>query len=310
MRRWMIRVALLMVMGLALMLPRAARVHGYSNPEDNEAEPILRSSINLVTIYASVSDHSGHFVDGLKPDDFEIYDNGTRQQIEFFSKEERPLSVGIVFDISASMKERMDRSTEAVRHFLDMQCKDDEFFLLTFNTAVYLSRDYTTSTKDIVDSLLDVAPNGLTALNDAVFAGIEKVKQGHHQKHALILISDGQDNSSWYTSKEVGELLREADVELFSIGISDEKVASLSLLDREGQGVLKQFSEMSGGRAFFPRNMDELDQMLTKIGVELRSQYSLGFTPSTGLDGRWHKLQVRLKDEARTRLAVRSRAGY
>src|SRR4029077_1540620 len=111
--------------------------------------------------------------------------------------EEQPLSVGILFDTSASMKERMERSSEALRHFLDLSKKDDEFFLLTFNTTLNLTHDFTTSTKDIVDSLLEISPSGLTALNDAVYAGIEKIKQGHHHKHALILISDGQDNSSW-----------------------------------------------------------------------------------------------------------------
>jgi Ca-activated chloride channel homolog len=296
-----------------LIVPRWVRA-GASTPDgESDNEPLLRSAVNLVTIYATVSDPAGRFVAGLKPDNFEVYDNGLRQNIEYFSQEERPLTIGIVFDTSASMKERMTRSIEAMQHFLNAQRKDDEYFLITFNTSVNLMQDFTTAPDDIIAALKDVNPCGMTALHDGIFAGVEKVKQGHNSKRVLLVISDGQDNSSWYNSKELSKILQEADVQIFTISLPDE-IASRSpaqlYLDSEGRAALKHFSETSGGRSFFPSTLNELDTLLVKVNSELRNQYSIGFSPSTGLDGRWHKLQVKVKDEARIRLAVRSRTGY
>jgi Ca-activated chloride channel homolog len=289
-------------------LPQVMIVQGANGPE---SEPLIRATTNLVTIYASVSDINGRFIAGLKPDNFEIYDNGTRQDIEYFSQEERPLSIGIVFDTSASMKDRIGRATEALNHFLQLQHNDDEYFLLTFNTTVHMAHNYTASKANIINSLNDVCPSGLTALNDAIYAGIEKLKQGRYSKRALLVISDGQDNSSWYNSKDLSNILREADVQIFTVGITDEgKTVDTNILEREGRALLRQFSEQSGGRAFFPTNMEQFDKTLAQVSSELRNQYSLGFSPSSGLDGRWHKLQVKVKNDTRARLAVRSRTGY
>lgn len=283
-----------------------------SDNDEVNSEAVLRASVNVVTIYATVKDSSGRFVGGLKPQDFEVFDNDTKQAIEFFSEEDMPLTLGILFDASASMKERMQPSIKALQHFLDMSRKEDEFFLITFNTTLNMAQDFTQSSAAIINALNEVNPCGLTALNDAIYAGIEKVKQGRNKKRALLLLSDGQDNSSWYSSKELSNTLREADVQLYTVSIAQEgkKPQQLNFVERQGREILKQFSDLSGGRAFFPENLSDLEIMFANVNTELRHQYSLGFSPSMGLDGRWHRLRVVVKDDARPRLAVRSRTGY
>jgi Ca-activated chloride channel homolog len=283
----------------------------------DDVEPIIRSSINLVTIYASVNDRSGRFVGGLKPEDFEIYDNDIPQKIEYFTEEDQPISMGIVFDTSSSMKQIIIESSDVLRTFLKSRNKEDEYFLLTFNTTVQLAQDFTSSADKIVDELLDVSPSGLTVLNDAIFAGVEKVKHGRNSKKALLVISDGQDNNSWYSKQELQNMLKEADLQLYSIYVTNcnPNTKAETYLDREGRQTLKSYADVSGGRAFFPRAMTEFDDVVTTIDKELRHQYSIGFSPSGGLDGRWRRLRVKIKkerekDDKGSKLAIRSRNGY
>jgi Ca-activated chloride channel homolog len=313
-----IHSAIVIVVALALISPhlvvRAQGLVRAAKPEEVEIQPIIRSSVNLVTIYASVNDKSGRYVGGLRVEDFEVYDNDIPQKIEYFSEEDRPVSMGIIFDTSSSMKNRLEESGKILRSFLEARNKEDEYFLLTFNTTINLAQDFTSSTDKIIDSLLDVSPSGLTVLNDAIYAGVEKVKRGRHSKRALLLISDGQDNNSWYSKQEISNMLSEADLQLYSINISKEPQSKAeTFLDREGRETLRNYAQISGGRAFFPCSFEDLNFAVACVGKELRSQYSLGFSPSAGLDGRWHKLKVRvkkIKEEAKDKLAVRSRNGY
>jgi Ca-activated chloride channel homolog len=316
--------AMAIAMVMALLIPNvmvnAQGLLRAAKPEDVEVQPIIRSSVNLVTIYASVNDRAGRFFPGLTADDFEVYDNDIQQKIEYFSEEDRPISLGILFDTSSSMKNKIEESGKILRRFLEARNKEDEYFLLTFNTTVNLAQDYTSSADKVIDALLDVSPSGLTVLNDAVYAGIEKVKRGRNSKKALLLISDGQDNNSWYSKNEIINMLNEADLQLYAINIGQEPQSKAeSFLDKEGRALLRNFTQVSGGLAFFPRNMSELDIAVAAVEKELRHQYSLGFSPSSGLDGRWHKLKVRVKkiqvfykdrEEDRSKLAVRSRNGY
>lgn len=269
----------------------------------------VRLTRDAVTVHVTVSDPYGRFVTGLEKSHFEIYDDKLKQEIEFFSDDDVPVTLGIVYDVSGSMTTKLQRSMYALRRFVETSHNDDEFFLVGFNQRAQLVRDFSTSGESVVNSLTLVTPQGKTALYDAAYLGVEKAKQGRHTKRALLVISDGQDNSSRYTFNELRTLVKEADVQLYSIGVLDVSDGTLGLA---GQAILEELSRVTGGRAFFPQSDEELVDVCTQIALELRHQYSIGYYPTTNIrDGRWHKIKVKVDPPAGLpRLSVRAKEGY
>jgi Ca-activated chloride channel family protein len=265
---------------------------------------------DLVTVSVTVSDPYGRFVTGLEKSHFEIYDDKIKQEIAFFSDADNPLTLGVVYDVSGSMTTKMSRSIHALRRFVETSHTEDEYFLVTFNHRAQLTRDFTMSGDTLINSLTLVNTDGRTALYDAAFIGIEKARQGRHDKRALLIISDGQDNNSRYTFSELRDLVREADVQLYAIGIVD--LVRDHELGAYGESVLEELARSTGGRAFFPSSEEELVDVCTQIALELRHQYSIGYYPTTNIrDGRWHKIKVKVDPPpGLPRLAVRSKEGY
>jgi Ca-activated chloride channel family protein len=265
---------------------------------------------DLVTVSVTVSDPYGRFVTGLEKSHFEIYDDKIKQEIAFFSDADNPLTLGVVYDVSGSMSTKLSRSIHALRRFVETSHTEDEYFLVTFNHRAQLTRDFTMSGDTLVNSLTLVNTDGRTALYDAAFIGIEKARQGRHDKRALLIISDGQDNNSRYTFSELRDLVREADVQLYAIGIVD--LVRDHELGAYGESVLEELARSTGGRAFFPSSEEELVDVCTQIALELRHQYSIGYYPTTNIrDGRWHKIKVKVDPPpGLPRLAVRSKEGY
>jgi len=270
----------------------------------------LRLNRDVVTISVTVSDPYGRFVTGLDKTHFEIFDDKIKQDISFFSDDDAPITLGIVYDVSGSMESKVSRSLHALRRFVETSHNDDEYFLVGFNQRAQLLRDFTTSGESVVNSLTLVQTDGRTALYDAAYIGVEKARQGRHQKKALLIISDGQDNNSRYTFSELRDLVREADVQLYAIGIVD--LVHDSELGAYGESVLEELSRSTGGRAFFPSSEEELVDVCTQIALELRHQYSIGYYPTAEIrDGRWHKLKVKVDPPpGLPRLAVRAKEGY
>lgn len=278
--------------------------------EDKDSLPIIKAGTNLVTLNVTVTDSYGRYVTGLNKEHFEIYDDKVPQKIDFFADDDTPVSMGILFDISGSMKGRISRSHDALRRFCDTGHDLDEYFLVTFNNGARLTHDFTLDSSKITGSLALVEPKGQTALYDAAYIGVEKVRQGRYSRKAILLISDGQDNNSRYTLKELKQLLKEADVQLYAIGITN--IFAPRDLDIEGQVILEELTRLTGGRAFFPNNEAELNEVITRIGLELRHQYSIGYEPTNNkIDTRWHKIQVKLKPpKGMPSLTLRTREGY
>jgi Ca-activated chloride channel family protein len=264
-----------------------------------------------VNVTVSVTDPYGRFVTGLGKDHFEVFDDKVKQQIAHFTDEDTPVSLGIVYDVSGSMKERINRSVRALRRFVETSHNDDDFFLIGFNDRAKLVEDFTTSGDRIVNHLMFVAPHGSTALYDAAYIAVEKVAQGRQKKKALLIISDGQDNNSRYTYKELRNRVKEADVQIYAIGITDPGSDSLA---GYGRSVLEEITRMTGGRSFFPNayNEPELVEICTRIALELRHQYSLGFYPTDrDSEAKWHKLQVKVNPpKGLGRLSVSYKDGY
>jgi Ca-activated chloride channel homolog len=263
-------------------------------------EPHPRSSIridtNLVLIPVSVCDPMNRPVTGLEKEHFRIFDNKVEQSLSHFSMDDEPLAVGLVFDTSGSMGSKLRRSRMAAAAFFKTSNPDDEFFLVQFNDSVKLVTPLTTDTTEIQNQLTFTQAKGRTALLDAIALALHEMKKSKKQRKALLIISDGGDNSSRYTETEVRSMVRENDVIIYAIGIFEPVSArSRTAEEMSGPGLLTEVAEQTGGRHFPVENLNELPDIAAKIGVELRNRYVLGFAPSSPQrDGKYHKLQVKL----------------
>jgi Ca-activated chloride channel homolog len=273
--------------------------------------PIIVNT-DLVTLNVSVVDRSGHLVTGLDKRAFSILDNKSPQEIVFFSDADAPVSVSIVFDLSESMSgEKIKLARAALAHFIETSLNSDEYTLIVFSESPQVLLDRTRDGKAMIDRLSAAVPHGTTALYDACYLGVERLTGGTYPKRVLLLISDGQDNNSHYNFDEVRSLLRESDVVFYSIGIADP----IQLTGKAGARVryaLEGLAEITGGKAFFPSNEAQMDEIFERIALELRRQYSIGYRPQNFAgDGKWHRIRVRVNPPNGTaHLSVRSRAGY
>ena len=277
---------------------------------DDDLPPQIIHS-DLITLTVTVTDTYGRFVTGLGKNAFTILDDKTEQEITFFSDEDAPVSLGIVFDVSGSMGgDKITRAREALSKFVDTSHSRDEYFLIGFNSRAQLLLNHTRDSDALMQKLTFVQTRGQTALYDATYLGVERVTRGTHKKRAVLLISDGQDNSSRYTFNELKRMLKESDVIIYAIGIvspNDE-----SSLGYGGRAILEELAGVSGGKAFFPSTGAEMNDTFERIALELRTQYSIGYRPSAfANDGKWHKLKVRVQPpRGFPRLFVRGREGY
>lgn len=267
---------------------------------------------DLITFTVTVTDTYGRYVSGLGKNAFTVLDEKRPQEITFFSDDDSPVSVGVIFDLSGSMSgDKVKRARDALAKFIQTSHNSDEYFLIAFNSRAQLLLDKTRDGNSVLDKLTFVQTKNNTALYDACYLGVEKVQRGSHPKRALLLISDGQDNNSRYTFSELRRLLKESDVVLYGIGILSGNDAG-STLGMEGQGILDELASVSGGKAFFPRSSAEMDDIFEQIALELRHQYSIGYKPDNfSNDGRWHKIKVKVTPpRGLPRLFVRSKEGY
>ncbi len=267
---------------------------------------------DLITLTVTVTDTYGRYVSGLGKSAFTVFDDKKPQEITYFSDDDSPVSVGVLFDLSGSMSgEKVKRARDALAKFIQTSHNSDEYFLIAFNSRAQLLLDKTRDGNAVLDKLTFVQTRSQTALYDACYLGVEKVQRGTHPKRALLLISDGQDNNSRYTFNELRRLLKESDVTLYGVGILSGSDAGSSM-GMEGQGILDELANVSGGKAFFPRSSAEMDDIFEQIALELRHQYSIGFKPTNfNNDGRWHKLKVKVTPpRGLPKLFVRTKEGY
>ena len=270
----------------------------------------IRRDVDLVLVPVTITDPMNRLVTGLEKENFALTDNGQTQEIRHFSSEDAPVSLGVIFDNSGSMSNKIDKSREAVVEFFRTANPEDEFFLITFSEKPEVLADFTTSVEDIQDKLVYVVPKGRTALLDAIYLGMNRMRKAKHQKKALLIISDGGDNHSRYTESEIKSLVKEADVQLYAIGLYDRDFKTPE--EREGPQLLTELSDVTGGRTFTIGNTNELADVATKIGIELRNQYVLGYRPTNpSRDGKWRKIKVRLNPpKGLPPLHVYAKTGY
>ncbi len=292
--------------------PAAAQPSPTPQPGQQVDDTTVMVQTDLVTLTVTVTDNYGRFVSGLNKKHFTILDDKEEQVIEHFSDDDAPVTVGVIFDVSGSMSgDKLSKARTALSRFIETSHNSDEYFLIGFNSRAQMLLDKTRDGDAVLDKLTYVETKGQTALYDACYLGVEKVTRGAHQKRAVLLISDGQDNNSRYTFSELRRLLKESDVVVYSIGILGGSDPG-SALGMHGQSLLDELSAVSGGKAFFPNTAAEMDEIFERIALELRHQYSIGYRPSNFVnDGKWHKLKVKVTPpRGLPRLFVRSREGY
>src|ERR1700722_6357790 len=240
----------------------------------------IRVDTTLVLIPVAVTDPMTRFVTGLDKENFKLLENNVEQEISQFSSEDAPLSVGIVFDTSGSMGSKLNKSREAVKQFLKTANPEDEFFLVQFSDRPEIVVPFTPDSEEILNRLTFTQAKGRTALLDGVYTAMNKKKKARNPRKAILIISDGGDNSSRYTESEVKNFVREADVQIYAIGIY-EPIASRGRTPEEmtGPALLGELTDQTGGRHFEINNLAELPDVAAKIGIELRNQYVLGYSP-------------------------------
>jgi Ca-activated chloride channel family protein len=270
----------------------------------------LKVDVDLVLVPVTITDPLNRLVTGLEKENFQLFDGNTQQEISSFSSEDAPVSLGVIFDSSGSMSSKMDRAKDAVVEFFKTANPQDEFFMITFSDEPEEVSDFTSSVDEIQNKLVYAVPRKRTALLDAIYMGVSKMRQAKYAKKALLIISDGGDNHSRYTEGEIKALVKEADVMIYAIGIYDRYFQSQE--ERLGPALLTDVAELTGGRAFTVDNPNDLADVATKIGIELRNQYVLGYRPAKVVhDGKWRKIKVKLMPpKGLPPLKVYARTGY
>jgi Ca-activated chloride channel family protein len=270
----------------------------------------FKVDVDLVLVPVTITDPMNRLVTGLEKQNFELFEAGSKQEIRHFSSEDAPISLGVIFDMSGSMSNKLEKAREAVVEFFRTANPQDEFFTIAFSERPELLADFTTSVEDIQGKLVYTMAKGRTALLDAIYLGLNKMHQAKHQKKALLIISDGGDNHSRYTESEIKSLVKEADVQIYAIGIFD--LTPRSPEEQSGPSTLAEITDVTGGRTFTIDNPNELADIATKIGIELRNQYVLGYRPRNPVhDGKWRKVKVKLNPpKGLPPLHVYAKTGY
>jgi Ca-activated chloride channel family protein len=267
--------------------------------------------VDLVLVNATVTDPLNRYVSGLEQEHFQVWEDKIEQKIEYFSSEDVPMSLGMIFDVSGSMKDKISTSRDAAVTFLKTGNPDDEYFLVEFANRPEVASDFTTDISKLQSKIIFTPAKGMTAMYDAVYVGLEKLKTGNNPKKALLLITDGEDNRSRYTFQNVKDFVKEQDVQIYAIGITDEWNSQLSA-GRTGRAMLEELADLTGGRAFFPDSVYELEDICTKIAIELKNQYVIGYhSTNAAKDGKWRKLRLKVNPpKGIQHLNVKSKAGY
>jgi Ca-activated chloride channel homolog len=264
-------------------------------PDGTKPRATLRVDSNLVLVPVSVCDPTNRPVTGLEREHFKIFDDRVEQTLTQFAMDDEPVAVGLVFDISGSMGPKLRLARLAASQFFRTANGEDEFFLVEFNDTPRLVTPLTRDFQEIQNQLTFAQSKGRTALLDGIVLALHEIKKSPKKRKALLIISDGGDNSSRYTEGEVRNMVREGDVLIYAVGVFESAGGrNRTVEESAGPGLLSDIAEQTGGR-HFPADMNELPDIAAKIGIELRNRYVLGYSPTDShRDGRYHKVEVKI----------------
>jgi len=273
----------------------------------------LKMDVDIALVNVTVTDPYNRLVTGLEQENFRVFEDNVEQEVVTFSSEDVPISIGVVFDFSGSMANKVGKAREAAVQFFKTANPSDEFFLVSFNERAELTSAFTNSVEDLQSSLMLTSAKGRTALLDAIYLGLSQMRGARNAKRALLILSDGGDNHSRYNESDIKRLVKEADTQLYAIGIFDPLgYRNRTPEELNGPSLLSEITEMTGGRVFSVEKLEDLPDIASKIGMELRNQYVLGYHPSNKAhDARWRKIKIRLRaPKGLPPLNVYAKTGY
>ncbi len=323
-----IAVLVLIAMGATLTTVPTSVAQSNRQPAKPQAPPqrpqevgegeVIRVDSDLVSLTATVVDSRGRNVANLRQNDFALYEDGVKQELAYFSTGDRvPVSLGILFDTSGSMIDKIEGVSDAVEHFVKSVAPGDEIFLIRFSDLAELVQDFTDDRSRILRAVKDLEAQGSTALYDAILLGLQRVAQGKHRKRALLLVTDGNDTASSVSFNDVLALARRSEVIVYAMGIGHGEKGSFGhdsqTKDEVDMRVLNAFADATGGRGFFLENAhsggrDLIDDAAAEVAAELKQQYTLGYRPTNRKrDGTLREIKVELPDKS---LRVRTKRGY
>jgi VWFA-related protein len=281
------------------------------NQSSNQQGGSIKVDVSLVVLHTTVLDDRGKFVDGLKEENFRVFEDKAEQKLSVFKREDVPVSMGLVVDNSGSMRDKRPRVNEAALTLVQASNPQDESFVVNFNDDYYLDldKDFTSSIPELKEALERIDARGSTALYDAIIGSIDHLKKGHRDKKVLLVVTDGMDNVSRNSLEKTIHEVQKANVVIYSIGLfSDEKGSDR----KKAMRALKDISTASGGVAFFPENVDDVHSICDQVARDIRNQYTLGYYPSnTKKDGTFRAVQVDIiPPRGRGKLVARTRNGY
>jgi Ca-activated chloride channel homolog len=272
----------------------------------------IRVDSTLVQVPVCVTDRHGAIIQGLERGNFRVFEDGVEEKVTSFSRGDVPASIGFILDTSGSMQFRLPMGRSAVARFLKTANSEDEFFLLCFDSRPRLVVPFSNSDERILNAARQVQASGSTALLDAVYAGLREMKNAHNPRRAIVIISDGEDNHSRHTEKAIRTAVREADVQIFAVALREIVYSRRKQIEINGPELLRRLCLDTGGRSFEVDDERDLPSMAARIGIELRSEYVLGYTPTNqNWDGKYRHITLKLiQPPERPHFTARWRRGY
>ena len=272
----------------------------------------IRSGVELVSLNVTATDPSGKYVTDLNEEEFEVFEDGAKQKLTFFSRTQQPISLALLLDTSASMDERMGIAQEAAIGFAKQMKKDDQAMVIDFDSQVRVLAPFTGDALALEKAIRQTTPNGSTSLYNAIYISLKELKKSRAaaaaeiRRQAIVLLSDGDDTSSLIEFDEVLDLAKRSETVIYAIGLRQGEIGRREF--KEAEFVLKQLAQETGGRAYFPSDARDLAKIYQAIWDELASQYSIAYSSGNPKrDGAWRRVQVRLQ---RPNVTARTKQGY
>jgi VWFA-related protein len=305
------------VLGLGVF-PAAAQIPAVPNsqplpPGQDSAkqDSKIRVDVNLVVLHTTVLDDRGRFADGLKQDNFRVLEDKVEQKLSIFKREDVPVSMGLVIDNSGSMRDKRPRVNQAAITLVEASNPQDEAFVVNFNDDFYLDldKDFTNSIPELKEALERIDSRGSTALYDAIIGSLDHVKKGSKDKKVLLIVTDGEDNTSHNSLEKTIREVQKTDTVIYTIGLLSEESKKNA---KRAKRALEQIAQASGGLAYFPENVDDVHSICEQVAHDIRNQYTLAYYPTnTKRDGTFRSVQVEVvPPRGRGRLVARTRNGY
>lgn len=314
--------AALLLLGLAITLPAqtspakipptqtapAPTAPAQTAPTLQDGEvPIFRADTRLVVLYTSVVDKNGRLVTNIPESAFKVYENNVVQPLKIFRREDVPVSMGIIIDNSGSMRDKRAKVAAASMDLVKASNPQDEVFIVNFNDDAYLDQPFTSDTKKLEDALEKIDSKGGTAMRDAISMSIDYLKDnGKKDKKVLLVVTDGNDNTSNETLEQLVRKARQSEVLIYCIGLLNEEEPREA---RKAKRALKDLADASGGLDYYPKDLAEVERITPQVAHEIRNQYILGYNPTNAaLDGSFRQIRVVVTGFGHP--TVRTRSGY